>query len=385
MQACFFDNNATVPLRPEAKAAWCAAVDDLWLNPSSPYRAAARVAVHLAAVREQFAEQFAVGPERVVFNSGATEGNNTVFAHWAATLPVDARIGVSPAEHPSVTEAAKRSFGARVEWLVLDANGAVDLHALQARLAAGAYAAVSVMAANNETGVLNPWAAIAQACRAAGCQYHCDATQWIGKLPAGGLSECDFVTGCGHKFGGPRGIGFCIVSNGARAVSLLAGGAQEQGHRAGTEDVAGIVSMQAALGAAAAAAANCSVASRDLFIESIGAALPEVEFVGLGAERLWNTLSLIVPEFASVRWIRALEKRGFLVSAGSACSTGKAGPSPVLAAMGLDADKARRALRISAGTATTAADWVGLSAALVASYASLRSEAEGSGSKVISI
>ena len=106
----YFDYNATTPLCSEAKAAWLAAQDELWLNPSSPYRAAARVQVHLEAARLELAEFFETVPERVVFNSGATEGNNTVFAYWKAVLPGDARIGLSPTEHPSVLEAAKRYF-----------------------------------------------------------------------------------------------------------------------------------------------------------------------------------------------------------------------------------------------------------------------------------
>ena len=168
METCYFDYNATAPLRPEAKGAWLSATDDLWLNPSSPYRAAARVHAHLAEARARVADLFAVAAERVVFNSGATEANNALFAHWAATLPADARIGVSPTEHSSVLEAAKHFFGERVIWLALDGNGAVDVAALQQVLSERQLAAVSVMAANNETGILNDWAAIAAACRAQG-------------------------------------------------------------------------------------------------------------------------------------------------------------------------------------------------------------------------
>jgi cysteine desulfurase len=381
MDSCYFDYNATAPLRPEAREAWLAAADELWLNPSSPYRAASRVHVHLEAARAQFAALFEVVPERVVFNSGATEGNNAVFAHWAATLPADARIGVSPTEHPSVLEAAKQFFGERVDWLALDACGAVDMAALKRQLSGGAYAAVSAMAANNETGVLNAWPEIAKACRTAGCCYHCDASQWVGKLPLQGLGNCDFVTGSAHKFGGPRGVGFSILPEINAGFTSLAGGAQESGHRAGTEDVAGVLAMVAALAVAGEGASK----GRDAFIAELASALPMVEVVGLESTRLWNTALLVMPEFASVRWIRALEKRGFLVSAGSACSTGKQGPSPVLAAMGLEADAMRRVLRVSSGWATTAADWLALAAAIVESHAALRSEADGSTSTVISI
>jgi cysteine desulfurase len=381
MDISFFDYNATTPLRPEARAAWNTAIDDLWLNPSSPYRAAARVAVHLEAAREQLAERFDVKPDRLVFNSGATEGNNVVFAHWAATLPADARIGVSPTEHPSVIEAAKRFFGERVVWLSLAPGGRVDVTALSDFLSQGALHAVSVMAANNETGILNDWQSIAVECRAHGIQYHCDASQWIGKLPLSGFGGCDFVTASAHKFGGPGGVGLCLLPEVNAGITTLVGGAQESGHRAGTENVAGVLAMVAALGAGAAGSAQ----GRDGFLSGLLSHLPQLAVVGLECERMWNTALLIMPEFASERWIRALEKRGFLVSAGSACSTGKDGPSLVLAAMGLEADQMRRVLRISSGWGTTVENWAALSSALVESSAALKSEAKRLNTKVITI
>lgn len=378
----FFDHNATTPLRPEAKVAWDAAVEAHWLNPSSPYRAAAQVHVRLEAARETFAELLRVETARVVFNSGATEANNAVFAHWAAQLPLDAKIGVSPTEHPSVIEAAKHYFGDRVRWLALDAQGAVALPEVIKQVESKAIAAVSVMAANNETGVINPWQAIAEACQLSSCAYHCDASQWIGKMSTQGLSNCGYVTGCAHKFGGPRGVGFLVLPSTRTDFSGLVGGVQEGAHRAGTEDVASVLAMVAAL---QAVPVDVSDSARDAFLELLMANLPEVELVGRGASRLWNTVSIIMPEFTSVRWIRALEKRGFLVSAGSACSAGKQGPSHVLAAMGMDAGAMQRVLRISSGWDTTEADWQALLTALLESYAALKADAADSGSQVISI
>jgi cysteine desulfurase len=381
METCYFDYNATAPLRPEAKGAWLSATDDLWLNPSSPYRAAARVHAHLAEARARVADLFAVAAERVVFNSGATEANNAIFAHWATTLPADARIGVSPTEHSSVLEAAKHFFGERVIWLALDGNGAVDVAALQQVLSERQLAAVSVMAANNETGILNDWAAIAAAGRAQGVPYHCDASQWIGKLPLDHLQTCDFLTGAAHKFGGPKGVGLCLLPAENSGFMSLAGGAQEFGHRAGTEDVASILAMVAALQGVECGSAQ----GRDAFLVELGQVLPAVEVIGLAAPRLCNTALLIMPEFASVRWIRALEKRGFLVSAGSACSTDKQGPSPVLAAMGVEAGAMQRALRVSSGWATSVADWLALAAAMADCGSVFSSDADDSTSTVISI
>lgn len=372
MEMRFFDHNATTPLAPEAKQAWNDAVDDLWLNPSSPYRAAARVHAHLQEARERLAGLFSVAPDRVVFNSGASEGNNAVFAHWAATLPGEAKVGVSPTEHPSVMEAAKHYFGARVVWLELEAHGAVAFD----KIPWDQIAALSVMAANNETGLLNPWQKIAVAARDRGIVFHCDASQWIGKMPLDGLRACDFVTGCAHKFGGPRGVGFWLLPEGS-GLSSLEGGAQESGHRAGTEDLASILSMIAALEQASVGLAT----GRDAFEQ----ALSGFEIVGQQAERLWNTSLLIAPEFANVRWIRGLEKRGFLVSSGAACATGKEGPSQVLAAMGLSAESMRRVLRISSGSTTEIQHWMLLADALQAVAAELSAEAAKTNSSVISI
>lgn len=381
MNSGFFDYNATSPLRPEARAAWLAATDECWLNPSSPYRAAARVHAHLIAARERFASLFAVEPQRVVFNSGATEANNAVFAHWAATLPANVRIGVSPTEHPSVVQAAKHYFAGRVVWLALDRQGAVDLTALRTQLKQGALTALSVMAVNHETGILNDWSGIAALCRSQGVLYHCDASQWIGKLPVQGFGSCDFVTGCAHKFGGPQGVGFSLLPPVHAGFTSLVGGMQEFGHRAGTENVAGVLAMLAALEAAKPGSAR----GRDVFLLELREQLPLVEVVGLGAERLWNTALLVLPTFASVRWIRGLEKRGFLVSAGSACSTGQAGPSPVLAAMDVDAAAMPRVLRVSSGWATTVADWQALAVAMIECDAAFRAEAHDSTATVIRI
>lgn len=380
----YFDNNATTPLCAEAKAMWCEAVEDFWLNPSSPYRPAAQVHVRLEAARSDVAALFGVDPTRVLFNSGATEGNNAVFVHWAKTLPADAQIAISPTEHPSVIEAAKFYFSGRISWLALDSSGAVDLGALCAQLAAGKFAAVSVMAANNETGVLNPWQEIAVVCHDVGSQYHCDASQWVGKMPIDGFSVCDYVTACAHKFGGPRGVGVFIHSTAVGFSSLL-GGVQQLGRRAGTEDVAGVLAMHAALEVAQVRSGQVSVDSRDQFMECLKSEIAGIQWIGEGAPLLWNTASVIMPEFASERWIRALEKRGYLVSSGSACSTGKDGPSHVLVSMNVGAVAMRRALRVSAAMTTTAPDWDNLLSAIKASYVELKASAAGATSHVISI
>jgi cysteine desulfurase len=353
-----------------------------WLNASSPYRAGAAVHVRLEAARERLAGWFGLDPQRVVFNSGATEGNNSVFAHWAETLAGDAQVAVSATEHPSVIEAAKKYFPDRIQWLTPNAAGAVEVAAIDW----SGIAALSVMAANNETGALNPWVALARLSREAEVSFHCDASQWIGKLPLDGFAGCDFVTGCAHKFGGPKGVGFLVVPDlGGQSASLV-GGAQEQGRRAGTEDLPGILAMVAALEVCEGKRASVSSGARERFVRRLQESLPGVTATLIpGGEVLWNTVSVIMPRFKSSRWIRALEKRSFLVSAGSACSSGKAGPSHVLAAMGLEPEVADRVLRISAGWETREADWEALLDALLASYEELQAETAASTAQVISI
>ena len=371
----FFDHNATTSQLPEATAAWLEAGELYWLNPSSPYRAGAAAHAQINGARARLAALLDVEPGRIVFNSGATEGNNAVFAAWARDFCTGARIAVAATEHPSVIESAAHYFEGGIDWLKPSGDGVVCPEGVNL----SDVSAVSVMAANNETGILNPWQDWAKVCHKRGILMHCDASQWIGKMPLAGIGACDYVTACAHKFGGPKGIGFSLMPEGARGGLL--GGGQEGGRRAGTEDVPGILAMVAALEAAEPGRAEL----RDKFIAALQEAFAEVEIVGAGSPALWNTASVILPDFKSARWIRALEKRDFLVSAGSACSTGKGGPSHVLAAMGVDAEKASRVLRISSGWQTSEEDWDALLAALIESHRELLDEAADSNSQVISI
>ena len=217
------------------------------MNPSSPYRRAAAVHAQLQAVRSRLADLMDIDAQRIVFNSGASEGNHAVFAHLAATLPTGCRVGVSPTEHASLLAAAEYFFPGRVVLLALDRAGRVDRCALRQQLIAGELSAVSVMAANNETGIVNPWQQITKDCKELGYQYHCDAAQWVGKMPLAGLGDCDFVTVSAHKFGGPKGSGFLILPSKGSFHASIRGGQQEGGRRAGTEDVAAVSAMVAAL------------------------------------------------------------------------------------------------------------------------------------------
>lgn len=364
----YFDHNATTPLSPRAREAWLRAADQAWQNPSSPYRDAARVRIRLEQAREWLAQLLGCPADRVVFNSGATEGANAIFAHWARTLPPDRPVAVNPTEHPCVLEAARHHLAPeKLVWLEVDADGVVRGEHLKALLAAGAVSAVSVMAANNETGVLQPWREIAALCRRQRVAYLCDASQWFGKLPASGLGEAGWIIATAHKFGGPKSAGFLILPSQAEGFRSQRGGEQERGHRGGTENYPAIAAMVAALREAETTQVLLEAERlrwRDGFLAQARVALRGARVVGAGAERLWNTVSLLLPQGENHRWVTKLDQRGFQVSTGSACATGKEGPSHVLAAIGLTADEARRGIRISAGWETTEEEWRGLMAAL---------------------
>jgi cysteine desulfurase len=370
-----FDHNSTTPLADCAREAWLRVQAENWHNPSSPTRAGARARIRLDSYHEALSILLGGRPEDYVFNSGATEGAHAVLAHWAAKLPPDARIAVARTEHAAVLAAAGRFFAGRIDWLAQDAAGVVSPEAAGAAITAGA-AGVVVMAANNETGVLQPWPEIARECRAArggaGAPFLCDATQWLGKLPGAGLGDCGaWLIASGHKFGAPKGVGFVKLPAGAAEPDFVSqgGGAQEKGRRAGTEDLAGAAALCAALG-------ECERAHviwewqreewRRVFERELAAALPGVRIIAAdtGAERLWNTVFAIMPHGEASRWIARLDKRDVQVSSGAACTVGKGAASHVLAALGVPAEEARRALRFSAGWATTEADWAALLAAL---------------------
>jgi cysteine desulfurase len=355
----YFDHNATHPLSPAARQAWLDATERFPANPSSPHRLGDRASRALDEAREKLAAFLGAAPHEIVWTSGATESNNLALAHLAAERPGE--LLLSAIEHPCVRAAAARHFGERHRAIPVSREGVLDLDWLRAALSAKT-AAVAVMAANNETGVLQPWPEVAALCRAHGVPLLCDAAQWLGKLPAAGLGVADFVSGCAHKFGGPPGVGFLKCPVGTRP--LLVGGPQEDGRRAGTENVPGVLAMLAALAERETTPASDTL--RAEFEQALRAALPAVRILGADAPRLWNTCAVLMPppRDCRQRWVVRLDRLGCAVSTGSACASGKEQPSPVLAAMGYTPAEAGRALRFSAGWTTTAEDWRALLAAL---------------------
>ena len=363
----YYDHNATTPLHPAAREAWLAANDTLIGNPSSPHRVGARADAALSAARQKLAAILGCDALDIVWTSGATESNNAVLTHAARTLASDAEIWVSAIEHPCVLAPARHYFGERLRLMPVTRAGVLELDWLETELKKRRPGLVALMAANNETGALQPWPEALALCRSREVAFFCDAVQWIGKLPSRGLGACDFVSGSAHKFGGPKGVGFLKCPTHGRVEPLLLGGPQEEGRRAGTENVPGVLAMLAALDVheLAMTAMVPLENRRSDFERTLLAALPGVEIVGATVPRLWNTVMALMPEAdCQQRWVVKLDKAGIAVSTGSACASGKEAPSHVLSAMGYSPAEAARALRFSSGWESTGQEWGSLLGAL---------------------
>jgi cysteine desulfurase len=358
----YFDYNATAPVMREAREAWLNVTEKIGGNPSSLHQAGARASIALADAREKLAAYLGCHPLDIIWTSGATEANNMVTHHFAKTLGATDEIWISAIEHPCVHDSAKHYFGKRAKLIPVTRDGVVDVDWITAEMADKRPGLVGVMAANNETGVIQPWREIHAICQAYEVPFFTDAVQFIGKMPLKGLGDCDYVSGAAHKFGGPRGVGFLKIPHRKSITPLLHGGKQERGLRAGTENVAIIAAMMAALEVREKQIARSEhllrKVWRDNFERELLRALPGTTILGANASRLWNTVSALMPEGdRKHQWVVRLDKAGLAVSTGSACTTGKEEPSHVLAAMGLKAAQAVRAVRFSAGWETTEADW----------------------------
>jgi cysteine desulfurase len=360
----YFDHNATSP--------WCAPAKDAWLdtlarfpgNPASAHRLGTRAERALDEARAAVAELIRAPAADVTWTSGATEGNNAVMHHLSLTT--EGEVWISALEHPCLLAAAERWLPSRRRLIPALASGVVDMNWIHERWATARPGAVAVMAANNETGVIQPWHELLTLCKEREVPLVCDAAQWIGKLPARGLGGCAFVTGCAHKFGGPQGVGFLKAPKGFRP--LIVGGSQEHGRRAGTANVPGAVACAAALRhreeCLAKAPPESRATVRDRFERQLAMAIPAITVAGRSSRRLWNTSAIIVPELdCRRRWVVRLDKLGFAVSTGSACASGREKPSHVLGAMGLFVGD--RMVRVSGGWETPDEDWEALAGAFL--------------------
>ncbi len=349
----YLDYNATTPPEPAVAEAVAAALE-IGGNPSSVHRRgrAARRAVEEA--RLEVAALAGARPSEVVFTSGGTEANNLALTGVGVR-----RLMVSAVEHDSVLAAASRS-GAEVTLLPVDGDGVVELAALEGLLeAGGGPTLVSVMLANNETGVIQPLAEVAARAHAGGALVHCDAVQAAGRIAIDMAAlGADLLTLSAHKLGGPQGAGALITRQRVPLSPGLHGGGQERGRRAGTENVPGIVGFgrAAALAVRGLASSGRIARLRDELERRLRAAAPEARVFGQGVPRLANTSCFSMPGVAAETQVMALDLAGVQVSAGAACSSGKVTPSHVLRAMGVPEDEAAWAIRVSLGRASGAGD-----------------------------
>lgn len=342
-QAIYLDYNATAPMRPEARDAMVAALS-VTGNPSSVHgfgRAARRL---VEDGREAVAALVGVTPAQIVFTSGGTEANAMALAGLAAA---GRRILVSAIEHPSVLAAAV------TEQVPVLADGRIDLAALEAALAGSAQPAViSLMAANNETGVIQPVAEAAALARRHHALLHCDAVQAAGKIEVGfDALGADLLSLSAHKIGGPPGIGALVLREGVVVPPLIRGGGQERSRRGGTENVPGIVGFGAAATAAQSGLAAFAglAAWRDELENRVQEACPSATIFGRSAPRLPNTSCIAMPGVPAETQLMGFDLAGFAVSSGSACSSGKVAASHVLKAMGAANHQMGSAIRASLG------------------------------------
>jgi cysteine desulfurase len=353
----YLDYNATAPVRPEAAAAVAHALE-LGGNPSSVHASGRAARALMEQARQEIAALIAAPASTVVFTSGGAEANSLVMESAIATG--SRRLIVSAIEHATIIETAKAS-GLPVEYLPVDRHGVADLDWLHQRLsrwdAADGRPFVALMLANNETGVMQPVQEASEIVRAADGWLHVDAIQAIGKIAVDSRAlGADTLSFSGHKLGAPQGVGGLTFGPRATLVRRQHGGGHERGRRAGTENVPGIAGLGAAARIAreAVAAAADQGAWRDAAAGRLKAAGCVV--MGEGAPRLPNTLCVAADGFASDLQVMALDLASVMVSAGSACSSGKVKESHVLTAMD-QGDLAGCAIRVSGGWNTKESDW----------------------------
>lgn len=360
MHAVYLDHAATTPLRPEVRDALVRALDEHWGNPSSVHARGRDARGLLDEARARLAAVLGADAAEVVFTRGGTESANLAVLGRARAMR-GAPVACSTIEHKAVLGAAKAAAreGSPLRLLPADSQGVISPQVLEAVLPERP-ALVSVMWANNEIGVVQPVASLAERCHAAGTVFHSDATQALGKLPVR-LDQVpvDLLTVSAHKLGGPKGVGALLVRRGTELEPLVYGGGQERGFCPGTENVAGAVGF--ALAAELAEAERTREMARlgqlrDRLEAEFRERVPELVVHGAGAERLPSVLNISIPGVHPEMLLPALDLEGVACSSGSACSSGTVAPSHVLLALGVAAEIAGPSIRFSLGRTTTAAE-----------------------------
>jgi len=352
----YFDHNATTPIDDRVLDAMQPFLKTFYGNPSSLYRLGRISSSAIGAAREQLAALIGAQPGQIVFTSGGTEANNLALA----ALAPQAGLAVSAIEHPSVIEPALhlKRLGHQLTLLDVDATGLIKQEAIDEVIQLKP-ALVSMMLANNETGTLQNIAHYAGQLTACGIKVHTDAVQALGKIPVdfNGLGV-HLMSLSSHKIYGPKGCGALVFEKSIALQPVMLGGGQEQGLRAGTENIAAIVGF-----GKAAELAKTELADRHAHLLKLRkllehglSTIPGLTIFGERSERLPNTVQMGIEGIDGEMLLMQLDQKNIAVSSGSACASGQREPSPVLAAMGIDPDQAKSAIRISLGKANTEAE-----------------------------
>lgn len=358
----YLDNNATTRVAPEVLSAMLPFFSELYGNPSSMHSFGGQVGKDMAQARESLAELLGCGADEIIFTSCGTEADNTAIRSALAANPDKRHIVTTRVEHPAILSLCKfleRSQGYRVTYLGVDAEGRLDMAEVEQSLTPDT-AIVSVMWANNETGVLFPIAEIARLAKSRSIIMHTDAVQAVGKVPIN-LAELDvdMLSLSGHKLHAPKGVGALYVRRKLPFRPFLIGGHQERGRRAGTENTTGVIALGAAARSALAhiEAENTRVrALRDKLENALLAAVPDSRLNGHKADRLPNTSNISFKYVEGEAILLLLDQLGIAASSGSACTSGSLEPSHVLRAMGVPFTFAHGSIRFSLSRYTTEAD-----------------------------
>lgn len=370
----YFDHNATTPVASEVAEAFHAAVRDAWGNASSVHRTGQHAREALEHARRTVAASLGASPNEIVFTSGGTEANNLATLGLVRNLPAGTKhVITSTIEHPAVLEpiAKLEGEGIHVTRVRVHRNGVLDLQCLRESLRPETVL-ISLMHANNETGVLQPVSDVAAIARERSIFFHSDGVQAAGRLPLN-LRDlgAHLYAVSGHKLYAPKGIGLLFVAKGTPLRGLQLGGRHERERRAGTENVPGAV----ALSRATQLPAFDATALRDSFEAHLLREVEGIQINGRGAPRLSNTSSVTFHGLSGESVVIALDMLGIAASTGSACSSGSTEPSPVLLAMGLPRDAARSTVRFSFGRDNSAEDAATLADAVVQVTTRMRRQA----------
>ena len=358
MNRVFADFNATSPLSAGAQTGMTKAIE-LWGNPSSSHWDGRQASEIISKSRDLVAQKAGVSPLEVVFTSGGSEANTLALMGTYFLGPSRLRLLTSAVEHSSIRDTARllENLGVPVDYLPVQKNGVFSLETFKQHVDEFRPTLVSIMAANNETGVIFPIREISRFCRERGITIHTDAVQSFGKLDSESWNDCDLISITAHKIGGPKGIGALLVRRGTQLVATHYGGTQEIKRRGGTENTLGILGFGGACTDFPNQQDRMRIRElRDYFEKQLLETLSEVTLNGADVERIPNTTSIRFSGIPSEVLLGALDLEGVSVSAGSACSSGSLAPSHVLLAMGLSRTEAKECLRISWGKTTSRDD-----------------------------